>query len=399
MANKSKKVILISSLLILFLIFIKPTCAVGIYFSNDNKINFKPGIEKAFSFEVTKCNLRVRLSVSGYLSEYAILSKTSIESDSTDRKFTVTVKLPEKIEKPGHHKIFVMAEGIIDETSGGAFGTSSNAKVYILINVLNPGKYVDMRLSAPNVNLNEPVNFAVNVKNFGEENISRIKAAIDVYSQNNEKLATVYTDEKALISNTEETLHAQLNTAGYSEGIYKATAILNYDGETNQANDTFKIGKLNIKIINYTKEFEKDKINLFNIKIDSDWGNKIENLYGEIKINNMIIKTPNINLNPWEKKTITAYWDTNNLEIGPYNTVITVYYEDKTTVETGIVNVIEKRNEDITKKNALEKPGAITISLSTTTILIIIIILLIMVDIIWIVKKQKSATKQKIVKK
>ena len=399
MANKSKKVILISSLLILFLIFIKPIYAVGIYFSSGNKIDFEPGIEKTFNFEATKCNLGVRLSVSEYLSEYATLSKTFIESDSTDRKFTVTVKLPEKIEKPGHHKIFVMAEEIIDETSGGTVGTSSNAKVYIRINVLNPGKYVDMSLSAPNVNLNEPVNFAVNVKNFGEENISRIKATIDVYSQNNEKLATVYTDEKALISNTEETLHAQLNTAGYSAGTYKATAILNYDGETKQANDTFKIGKLNIKIINYTKEFEKDKINLFNIEVESDWGNKIENLYGEIKINNMIIKTPNINLNPWEKKTITAYWDTNNLEIGPYNTVITVYYEDKTTVETGIVNVIEKRNEDITKKNALEKPGAITISLSTTTILIIIIILLIMVDIIWIVKKQKSATKQKIVKK
>jgi len=70
---------------------------------------------------------------------------------------------------------------------------------------------------------------------------------------------------------------------------------------------------------------------------------------------------------------------------------MTVYYEDKTTVETGMVNVIEK------KEAFVENPSVI--SLSTTTILILIIILLIIIDIVWIIKKGKSKEKQKTGKK
>lgn len=380
-----KRTTLFIFLIVSAIVLINLTYAVGIYFPNDNEIDFEPYLEKTLDFGVTGSRFDVKLSVSGYLSEYITLSKTLIKSDSTDRKFTVTVKLPKKVEKPGHHKVWIIGEEIIDESkTGGAVGTSSNVMVYILIHVLNSGKYVDISLSAPNVNLNEPVNFAVNVKSFGLEDINSIKAAIDVYSPDNEKLTTVYTDEKPLKSNTEETLYAQLSTIGYPSGIYRVVAELNYDGKTKKDEKNFRIGELNIKIINYTKEFEKDKINKFDAEIESDWGNKIENVYGEIKINNEIIKTPNIDLAPWERKTITAYWDTNNVEIGFYDAEITIYYEGKTTIETGRINVVEK------KEALVEKPGAITISLSTTTILVLIIILLIITDVIWIAKKRKN---------
>ena len=386
MITQPKRTIVFVFLLVLSLILIKPTYAVGIYFPNDAEIDFKPGLEKTFNFAVTPSNMDVRLSVSGYLSEYVSLSKTFIRSNSTDRIFRVIIKLPEKIDKPGHHKVWIAAEEIIDESKiGGNIGTSCNAMVYILIHVLNPGKYVEMWLSAPDVNLNEPVNFAVRVKSFGEEDINSIKAAIDVYSPDNEKLATVYTDEKLLKSNTEETLHAQLSTAGYKAGTYRAVATLNYDGKTKEDKKNFRVGELNIKIINYTKEFEKDKINKFDIEIESDWGNNIKEVYGEIKINNSIIRTPNINLDPWEKKIITAYWNTNNVETGFYDAEMTIYYEDKTTVEIGMVEVV--------KEALIEKPGIITISLSTTTVLILIIILLIIIDIIWMTKKRKEKKK------
>lgn len=394
MIIKLKRTILFIFLIFCTIILIKPINAVGIYVPNNNEMDFKSGLEKTFNFAVTSSKMDIKLSASGYLSEYVSLSKTFIGSDSTDRIFKVIIKLPEKIERSGHHKVWIAAEEIIDESKiGGTIGTSTNAIAYILIHVLNPGKYVEIRLSAPDVNLNEPVNFAVNVKNFGEENINSIKAAIDIYNPDNEKLATVYTEEKSLKSNTEETLHAQLSTVGYKAGIYKAVATLNYDGETKEDKRSFRIGELNIKIINYTKEFEKDKINKFDIEIGSDWGNKIENVYGKIEINNNIIKTPTIEMLPWEKKIITTYWDTNNIEIGSYDAEITIYYEGKTTIERGKIEVVKK------KEALVEKPGAITISLSTTTILILIIILLIIIDIIWITKKRGNKRKQKEKKK
>jgi len=383
MTIKPKRTVLFVSLLVLSLILIKPSYAVGIYFPSDTEIDFKPGLEKTFNFAITPSSMNVELSVSGYLSEYVSLSKTFIRFNSTDRGFKVIIKLPEKIEKSGHHKVWITAKEVIDESKiSGNIGTSCDAMVYILIHVLNPGKYVEMSLSAPNVNLNDPVNFAVNVKSFGEEDINSIKAAIDIYSPDNEKLATIYTDKKPLKSNTEETLHAQLDTKGYPAGTYKAIATLNYDGKTKEDKKSFRIGELNIKIINYTKEFEKDKINKFDVDIESEWGNKIEEVNGEIKINNETIKTPNINLAPWEKKTITAYWDTNNIKAGFYDVEMTIYYNGKTTVEKGKVSVVEK------KEVLVEKPEVI--SLSITTILILIIILLIIIDIIWMIKKRKS---------
>ena len=66
---------------------------------------------------------------------------------------------------------------------------------------------------------------------------------------------------------------------------------------------------------------------------------------------------------------------------------MTIYYNDKTTVETGRVSVVEK------KEALVEKPGVM--GLSMTTMLILIIILLIIIDIIWIFKKRGSERKQK----
>ena len=194
MKIKSKKRILLISFLLLIIILIKDVHGVGIRFPTVD-IDFEPGFENTFNFAVTPSRMDVKLSVSGYLSEYVTLSKTLVKSNSTDRTFNVIIKLPEKIEKPGHHKVWISAEEVIDKSKIlGNIGTSCNAMVYILIHVLNKGKYVDMSLSAPDVNLNEPVNFAVNVKSFGEEDINSIKATIDVYNPDNEKLATVYTD-------------------------------------------------------------------------------------------------------------------------------------------------------------------------------------------------------------
>ncbi len=390
MVKTIKIIILVIFVLVFTLTFVNPIYAVGIHVPNNNEIDFEPGLEKTINFAITPSKMDVKLSVSGYLAEYVTLSKTFISSDSSDKTFKVIIKLPEMIEKSGHHKVWITAEEVINESKiGGTVGTSCNARAYIRVHVLNPGKYVEMSLSAPDVNINEPVNFAVNVKSFGEEDINSIKAAIEVYNPNNKKLTTVYTEEKSLKSNTKEILHAQLNTRGYQAGTYQAIATLNYDGETKEDKKSFRIGELNIKIINYTREFEKDKINKFDIEIESEWGNSIKNIYGEIKINNSVIRTPNINLDHWEKKIITAYWDTNNVETGFYYAEMTIYYEDKTTVEIGKVNVVDK------KEVLVERPGIIITSLSTTTILILIIILLVIIDIIWITKKRSNEREQK----
>jgi hypothetical protein len=368
---------------LIFLFLLKDAYAVGIYFPNDKEIDFQPGIEKKFNFRITESGRDVELYVSGYLSEYAEITKTLIKAESKERDFQVKIKLPDEIEIPGHHKIFVGAREIIDPNNiEGNIGTSSNVRVYILIHVLNPGKHIETRLITSNVNINETANFRIIVKNFGKEDISRLNAEIEIYDPENKKVETLKTQETSINSNEEKSLNAKLDTIGYLGGTYDVIATINYDENSKQEKGTFKIGKLNIELINYTKELEKDAINKINLIVESDWGNKIDNVYGEISVNGETIKTPSIDIEPWERKTLTSYIDTNGWEKGEYEAQIDIKYEGTTTSEQVKFIVLSA------KKPLLEMPANISFGMITSLILLLII--LVIINLVIISKKQKK---------
>ncbi len=368
---------------LIFLFLLKDAYAVGIYFPNDKEIDFQPGIEKTFNFRITESRRDVELYVSGYLSEYAEITKKIIKADSKERDFQVKIKLPDEIEIPGHHKIFVGARELIDPNNvEGNIGTSSNVRVYILIHVLNPGKYIETKLITSNVNINETADFKIVAKNFGKLDIARLSANIEIYDPNENKITTLKTQEISIKSNEEKSLNAKLDTVGYLGGTYNAIATIIYDEYSKQEKGSFKIGRLNIELINYTKELEKDKINKINLIVKSDWGNKINNVYGEISVKGEMIKTPNIEIEPWERKTLTSYIDTNGWEEGEHNAQIDIKYEGITTSEKVKFMVLSA------KKPLLEMPANLSIGVITSLILILII--LVIINLVIISKKQKE---------
>jgi hypothetical protein len=364
---------------------IKEANAVGLYFPNDNEMDFSPGAEKIFNFMATQSKRDVKIEVSGYLSEYAELSKTFIKAGSNERAFQVRIKLPDEIENPGHHKIWVSAEEIISPDPGGdMIGTSSNTRVYLLIHVLNPGKYVEMDFIAPDANINETINFNIKVKNFGKQNINSMHADIEIYDPNNQKIKTIKTDKKSLKSNEQKSLNAEFDTTGHLGGKYRATAILNYDENIKNQTKPFKIGDLNIEIINYTEEFEKDKINKIDIVIESDWGNRIDGVYGEIKVREQTIKTPNIEIEPWEREKLTTYLDTIGWEDGKYDANIDIYYEGKKTSEKASFVIFSK------KEPLVEMPANISFGIITSLLLVIILLIIINLKVISSKKEKKK---------
>ena len=70
----------------------------------------------------------------------------------------------------------------------------------------------------------------------------------------NEKLVEkLFTQETNVIAKSDATLNVLFNASKHIPGVYKAVAHVTYDQETKNLEGSFRIGTLNVKIINYTK--------------------------------------------------------------------------------------------------------------------------------------------------
>jgi hypothetical protein len=318
--------------------------AVGLS-NGDTAINFKPNLEVVIPFLVVnvKDGTTVRLSALGELKDYVTLS----EMDSSGH-FNATVNLPDKIETPGTHTILIRAEEIPNTTQGTVSAVTA-AQVPILIKVPYPGSYMEMRFDVSDAKVGEPVDFLVSVTNLGEKD-AIAKGIIEIYNPDNEKIATVNTEEKTIETTKIEKLYASWEANGIKEGEYRAVATVTYEGTSIKAEKTFKIGMLAISIIDCTKEFQKDSISPINIEIESGWNDKILDVYAEItitdsnKIRVASLKTPNTDINPWERKTISTYWNASGINTDTYDANITLRYAGKITEEIFKMR-IEEKNE------------------------------------------------------
>ncbi|MBU2562495.1 MAG: hypothetical protein KKF68_02435, partial [Nanoarchaeota archaeon] len=126
--------------------------------------------------------------------------------------------------------------------------------------------------------------------------------------------------------------------------------IINY-GKIAEAKSIFRIGYLFIDITNSTKKIIIDEIQKFDIDIESSWNNNIDGAYADVVIFNnseklINFKTSSTSLNPWERKTITGFFDTSNFSEGFYEANITLYYYGrdvgKTTEKTVKIEFVKK---------------------------------------------------------
>lgn len=328
--NKRGSFLRIFIIFTIVIILINTVSALGI---SPGKIefNFQPGLEQTISYRVfgTGSETELRLYIEGDLAQYVKLDKEKLIGGGG---FIVILKLPEYIEKPGKHRILIGAREIIDEELVETMiGTSINIRGVIEINVPYPGKYIEITLKSHNVNVGEPVRFELEINNKGKETVI-FSPKIEISSQ--EKLIeTLYLKERVLKSQETIKLYKVLDTTDYNPGTYTALAVVDY-GKVAKAESSFKIGELFINITNTTKQIIIGGIQRFDIEIESGWNDKIEGVYAEVSILNtsdtmISFKTSPTSLTPWEKKTITGFFDTANFKKGFYDVNITLIYYGK----------------------------------------------------------------------
>lgn len=288
--------------------------------------DFTPGAKLAFSFTFFGTpDSRSEISVKGDLAEYVSLSESSIIGTGTVIAY---LSLPNAIERPGPHYLAVVAREIVS-TQG--MGISGEAQGTIVVHVPYPGVYIESSLEATDVNQGEPVPIKATYTNRGKETVN-VFTSVDIL-QNNKTIETLVLDTILLAPTESKQVSKILDTASYRPGSYTAAALISYGGKTAQAEANFRIGTLFVDIVNNSDWFDRDKINRFEIDVESAWNSPISNVFANVTIpgTDISLLTPSISLKPFERSRLTGFFDTTGITDDPFPARIILSYEGAVT--------------------------------------------------------------------
>jgi len=294
-------------------------------------LDFVPGYEGNFHFNFnTDSGGDLEIFVDGDLAEYATLSNTRVSGSG---RVDVSLKLPEAIETPGKHRIFVGARPV--SAGGGGVGAVASVRGAINILVPYPGKYADVEFSVTNANSGEKIPYILKIFSRGEEDLL-VNSEIEIFDFKEDSVGVFNLGSDLIPSTKSITKESELDVRSYSPGTYRAEVTVSYPGDERKLEGDFRLGELFIEIVNYSEVFERDKINPFEIYVESLWNDPIENVYAEVSIpgTDILFLTPSIDLKGFETAKLIGFFDTSQITGDSFQALITINYEDKTTEET-----------------------------------------------------------------
>jgi hypothetical protein len=305
-----------------------------------HEVNFVPGLEESFHFNfISDDNMgRFAIEVEGDLAEYITLSKEEIVGSG---EVDALMKLPQVIEKPGTHRILVGARQLSREEGGTHLLLAIRG--VIKVNVPYPGKYAELELETEDANAGEPIKLNLKIYSRGKEAITT-DSKIEIYDLQNRKVETLDLGEDMINSGEFVEIDATLNTVNYGSGNYKVKAVVEYGGREAEAEGAFRLGELFVKVVDYSKEFKRNRVSPFVIVVESFWNDPVEIVYAEGEVlgyENIEFKTPLIRLEPWQRGSLSGYLDTSTIEEETFQARVVLHYENKTSEE-----ILDLRFED-----------------------------------------------------
>lgn len=379
---------------LIFILCFSTVNAVSIYMPSDRSMVFEPGAVKTFNFYAYN-NLGVRFKI--YLrAEGALADNVRFHPEVLDIlpgdkvPFIAALKLPDELP-PGEHIVYITAD---EEREGtGTVAARGSIRVPIKVRSRYNGIYPIISVSGRASEAGGEAPIKVSITNHGDIDINSASATVEVFSPNNEYLDTVTTDSKSVPYDESVSLNTLLNTSGYTKGDYILNATVNCDGTLYEASGLLKLGELNVSILNTTKQFQTGIIQRFDIDIESDWNNPIEDVYADIFVISdqqeiASLRTPLTDLGAWQNKKINAYWDLADVPLGKYDTLIELnYLEQQTTLNTSI-EVLEDLG-----LNSVEIPEEET-PLNTSLLLVLLVIALIIINIVLFISLRNKDRKK-----
>jgi hypothetical protein len=310
-------------------------------------VDFEPNLEQSVTFAILN-NEHKEFNAFVYaedeLKDAITAEKNIIEFKETDesKPFTYKFRLPEKMEKPGDHwaKIVVMdmPSGTNPQATEGQVVLATTAVVHQLrVKVPYPGKYAEFEMVANDAEPNGTVNFFVKVFNLGTENIYNAFATVDILGPTNEKIDTIESEPISIDSKKigEIAIPWQANV---NPGMYHVIVTVNYDDKVGKVEKNFAVGAMRIEVLDVkVRNFVLGGVAKFEISVENKWNQKLTGAYAEIVMSNQkgdqvaSFKSASIDVDPLQRSTLYAYWDTQGVEKGAYDANLILHYADKTS--------------------------------------------------------------------
>ncbi|MEK6811471.1 MAG: hypothetical protein AABX96_03110 [Nanoarchaeota archaeon] len=307
-------------------------------------IDFYPGAEVNITYTALSDDPEKVLDVSmgGDFAQYATSSVSTVKGTTS---FLITLKFPMSAE-PGNHYLSV---SLSERPSESEFiGTAVQIGGILTVIVPYPGLYGELKLSLPDGNVNDQIPVELRVINRGDQILHLKYISIDFISSGGYVARTLNFTPVDISSPGDRYFRKYLDAKGLDAGNYLGVARVSYGDVVREVNQSFRIGSLFVNITNYTDSIVSGGIQKFYVSLENLWNSPNYGVYVDVNISNNIgehyfFRTPSVDLNPWEKKTVESYFDTENL-LGIYKVILNASYGGKSTAVYGSLLVSKKSN-------------------------------------------------------
>ncbi len=318
--------------LFLFIILLPSLPALSLSGNSISPIIFEPGKSITNHYTIVDTPSEVEVLLSGDLLEYVQI--TPLENNG----FDLLINFPDEFISPGTYHLSLTVKEKNPSTSGIS-SLLSLVKNFV-VEVYSHEKEIELSMVSPSVNEGNPVIFQVNIQSRSYSNIDSIRAKIDVYDPENKKLSALNTNEKSLPALASETLTASFPTTNLKPGEYTAQATVFYDGKQKSTNNTFRIGKMDVLIKNYTKQLQQG-FSDFSVTVFNNWGHPLRNVYAKLLLSSQeLLQTPSLDLEPWQEAQLQGIVKV-DFPPGEYQGKIQLFFESESKDVPITITIVE----------------------------------------------------------
>ncbi len=242
---------------------------------------------------------------------------------------------------PGDHRAMIVIEQYLtaeEKRNYPSIATAFAAIGFVVkVRVPNTGKFLETALSLDpkTATIGEEIDILVDTHNFGTEDLLGLQADISIKDPDGNPVAELQSERLSLLRPAErKELSAQWKTHNLRPGVYHVSASTDYGGtEPAYTSSQLRLGDIDIEILNVEADLSGPVAKIF-IDVQSSWNDILDQVYAELVIrkNGVIVdtlKTSALDLEPWGKGRLTAFWEKNGLLAGNYDIDIVVHYFDK----------------------------------------------------------------------
>jgi hypothetical protein len=298
-------------------------------------LDFVPGQVHKFTYSVSTDNpgAFIKIYFDGDLAPYAVASQEFLVGGGS---FEVTINMPQKIDIPGEHSLYVRA--IEDAPDGQFLGSRIDIGSLVRVLVPYPGEYAFLSMNLPDGNVGEKIKISLKIENKGTDSLEINTAFIELF--NSGKLVETIDLETLVIETTKEHIYESfLDVKNFPSGEYLASAVIK-SPSTWAINDTFRLGSQFLNITYFTTNVSAGDIHPFYINVQSLWNNDIKGVFADVNLTNSSggtassFRTPSFNFLAWEQKVISGFIDVRELN-GKYDALVELNYGGKITTASG----------------------------------------------------------------